>query len=404
MYRKAEHSNAVRSVTLHLLVAFTLLAASLSGCIKDSASPGGNTSANPRASYKWDKLLLGADLSWTNALEDYGAHYLDSGVAKDPFLIFRQHGANLVRVRLWHTPAWQDSLYGGHRYSDLADAEITLQRARQAGMALLLDLHYSDTWADPAHQEIPAAWKGLPLATLQDSVYQYTLSVLQRLNSKGLVPEIIQLGNEINGGLLFPLGKVVGNDWSGTAALLQSAIHAVRDFSAGSSLKPRIMLHVAQWQNASAWLTGLIQSGHVTDFDIVGVSHYYVWSSVNSMADIADSIRSLKTRFGKAVLIAETAYPWTASGADSYPNIISGSSAVSGYPVSPDGQYQYLHDLTQTVIRGGGMGLIYWEPEWISTSLSDQYGRGSPWENNAFFDFSGNNLPALNFMSDTYSF
>lgn len=354
--------------------------------------------------YQWDKFAMGADLSYVNHVQDYGGVFKDSGVVKDPFTIFKNHGANVVRVRLWHNPVWLAPLNGGKVYSDLKDVEKTIQRAKAAGMAVNLDFHYSDRWADPANQQIPAAWNGLAFNVLKDSVYQYTLSLLNYLKSKNFTPEMVQIGNETNQGMLFNAGKVVSNNWTPFADLLKSGIKAVRDFSASSTIKPQIILHVAKLSDADYFANGVINVGGVTDFDILGISHYYVYSTITSMNDVSTMIRSLKAKYNKKIMIVETAYPWTSQGADSYPNIISGSAGFNGYGVSPDEQYRYMKDLTQQVITGGGSGVMYWEPAWITSSLKDEWGTGSSWENNAFFDFTGNALPGINFMTYAYQF
>jgi arabinogalactan endo-1,4-beta-galactosidase len=131
-----------------------------------------------RTFYSWSTFVMGADLSFANQVQDYGGIYKDSGAVVDPYLIFKNHGCNVVRVRLWNNPQWTAPLNNGHLYSDLNDAEKSIKRAKDQGMAVNLDLHYSDTWADPSHQSIPAAWSGLSLAVLKDSVYNYTLFVL----------------------------------------------------------------------------------------------------------------------------------------------------------------------------------------------------------------------------------
>jgi arabinogalactan endo-1,4-beta-galactosidase len=271
-------------------------------------------------------------------------------------------------------------------------------------MAVNLDLHYSDEWADPGNQTIPAAWTGLSLNVLKDSVYQYTLKLLNELKNKNLVPEFIQVGNETNQGMLFPTGKIVNEDWTAFGVLLKSGIKAIRDFSVSSAVKPQIILHAADPMNADYFASGLINKAGVTDFDILGISYYYVWSSVASLSQVAGIVSGLKLKYSKKIMIVETAYPWTAQYADSYNNIISGSTALSGYDVSKDGQYKYMKDLTQQVIAGGGAGIMYWEPAWISSGLKDKWGVGSSWENNTFFDFSGNTLPAIDFMNYAYQF
>lgn len=355
----------------------------------------------PRNVYKWEDFVMGADLSYVNQVEDYGGVYKDSGKATDPFMIFRNHGANVVRVRLWHTPQWVADLNKGKYYYDLAGTEQTIRRAKEAGMAVNLDIHYSDRWADPDHQETPAAWKNLSLPLLKDSVYQYTLRVLNYLKSKNLTPEMVQVGNENNNGILWPTGKVSGNDFNAFAQLLNSGIRAVRDFSATSSIKPKIILHVAQIQFADFWTKGITQNG-VSDFDILGLSHYTKWSTVQTMQAVSDSIRQLVNRFGKTVMVVETAYPWTGDNGDSYNNIFSLSDAAPGYTVSKEDQLRYMKDLTQAIINGGGKGIMYWEPAWISSKLNDGWGVGSSWENNAFFDFKGSLLPVADFMQAKY--
>ena len=351
--------------------------------------------------YAWDKFSMGVDLSYVNQVEDYGGVYKDSGKIKDPFRIMRDHGANTVRVRLWHTPTWIGNLNNGKMYYDLYGTEKTIRRAKENGMAVNLDIHYSDRWADPAHQETPAAWAGLSLAVLKDSVYYYTLAVLNYLRSKDLVPEMVQVGNETNSGMLWPAGKVENNNWSNFAALLNSGIRAVRDFSNTSSIKPKIILHVAQLQNAEYWTSNLISNG-VTDFDILGLSHYAKWSTIKTMDEVENKIRAFKTAYGKQVIVVETAYPWTGNNADNYTNIISAADKAAGYDITPQDQFRYMKDLTQAIIRGSGTGIMYWEPAWISSKLNDGWGIGSSWENNAFFDFDGNVLPVIHYLSYPY--
>src|ERR1700730_2620023 len=284
-----------------------LLNCALAGCKKSSNQPPGQS----KIYYAWNQFVMGADLSYANAVEDNGAVYKDSGNSKDLFTIFKNHGANLVRVRLWYDPNWQAPYNNGKIYSDLADATKTIQRAKNAGLAVLLDLHYSDTWADPGKQATPSAWSGLGLNLLKDSVYNYTLRVLNYFKSKNLVPEFIQVGNEINNGMLWPAGQVVNNNWISFAGLLNMGIKAIRDFAATSAIKPQIILHVAQLQNAD-WWAGNITSNGVNDFDILGLSHYYIWSTINSMAQVSGIIASLKSKYNKKIMIVETAYPWTA--------------------------------------------------------------------------------------------
>ena len=350
--------------------------------------------------YAWNTFSMGSDLSYVNEIEDFGGVFKDSSQVKDPFLIFKNHGNNTVRVRLWHNPQWVASVTGGKLYSDLKDVEKTMLRAKNQGMAVNLDLHYSDDWADPQSQITPAAWASLNLNTLKDSVYRYTFEVLTHLKAKNLTPEMIQIGNENNNGMLFPLGK--NTNWKNYGDLVNSGIKAVRDFSNTSSIKPQIIVHVAQLQHAEWWTSNLTTVGGVTDFDILGLSHYPKWSTITTMNDVGTIIKALKIKYNKKVMIVETAYPWTSQNTDTYANIVAGDVGFDGFGVSKEEQFKYMKALTQQVFNAGGTGIMYWEPAWITSSMKDRWGTGSSWENNALFDFSGNTLPAMDYMNQKY--
>jgi arabinogalactan endo-1,4-beta-galactosidase len=355
----------------------------------------------PKTAYAWDKFSMGADLSYVNEIQDAGGVYKDSNMVKDPFVIFKNHGTNTVRVRLWHNPTWKLTTSNNKLYSDLYDVEKTIRRAKVAGMAVNLDIHYSDDWADPAKQEVPAAWKNATATTIKDSVYNYTLSVLNYLKSKNLTPEMVQIGNENNDGMLHPFGKPVSGNYKNFADLVNAGIKAVRDFSANSTIKPQIIIHVAQLQNADWWMNS-VTTGGISDYDIIGLSHYAKWSTVTTMDAIGTVIKTLKNKYNKKVMIVETAFPWTTQNADSYTNIIG--EGIGTYGVSQTEHLRYMKDLTQTVITAGGTGIMYWEPAWISSPMKDRWGSGSSWENNAYFDFSGNAIPVFDWMSFDYKF
>ena len=386
---------------LQILIVITVIM--LTSC-KSTSQTDQVPSDTIRPPYAWNQFSMGADLSYVNEIQDYDGVYKDSGNVTDPFKIFKVHGGNTIRVRLWNNPAWVGELTGGKLYSDLFDVEKTIRRAKDAGLAVSLDLHYSDTWADPDHQVTPAAWTGLPLATLGDSVYNFTFRVLKYLESKDLTPEMIQVGNETNPGILFPAGQITSNNYVPFGTLLNSGIKAVRDFSKTSAIKPKIILHVAQMQHAEWWIDGIINRGKVTDFDILGISHYAKWSTVSKMSSITAVISDIRSRYHRQVMVVETAYPWTGDDADSYKNIIGIGDSVAGYQVTKEGQLKYLKDLTQAIISGGGAGLHYWEPAWITSKMKDKWGTGSAWDNCTLFDFQGNALPALGFMMEKYNF
>ncbi|NLF78187.1 MAG: hypothetical protein GX573_21040 [Chloroflexi bacterium] len=338
------------------------------------------------------RFYFGVDLSYVNEVEDCGAVYRENGAPQDPFELFQAHGATLVRARLWHNPDWT-------AYSTLDDVMRTFTRARDAGMDTLLDFHYSDNWADPSRQEIPAAWAAISDdGELAAEVYAYTADVLRALHDAGLTPAFVQVGNEINSGLLKASTE---QNWPRDARLINAGIQAVRDFAAETGTNPQIILHVAQPQNVAWWFTQAEMYG-ITDFDVIGLSYYPQWSPF-SIADVGAHVSYLRQRFGKEVMVMETAYGWTRDAVDeTADNILN--QGVRGYPFSPDGQRRFMIDLTQALISNGALGVVYWEPAWVSTECSTRWGQGSHWENATFFDFQNDNevLEGIGFLNHAY--
>jgi arabinogalactan endo-1,4-beta-galactosidase len=355
--------------------------------------------------YTVGKFVMGADLSYVNQILDFAGSYRDAGKAEDPYIIFKKYGANVIRFRLFHNPIWTKQIYGAdgvQMYNDFNDVKRGISKAKAAGLQACLDFHYSDSWADPSKQVVPDAWKSLNLQNLHDSIYNYTYKTLHKLDAAGLMPDYVQVGNEINPGFVLPLGSRWNGNENNMIYLLNAGIKAVRDAGTSSSVKPKIIIHIAQPENVTDWFTGLAAKG-LTDFDIIGFSYYYMYST-SSMEGISTYVSGFRTAFGKDVMIMETTYPWTTGNADNYGNIINVSKLVAGYPATEKGQYDYLHALTQKVIDGGGKGIFAWEPAWITSNMRDSWGKGSAWDCNTFFDFSGNVIKGIRFMSDQYTF
>lgn len=370
---------------------------------------------DPDTTYTFDKFSMGADLSYVNQILDKGGLYRDSGLVRDPYRIFKEHGANTIRLRLWHNPTWTKTVYtpaGSKMYNDLADVEKAIKKSKDLGMAVNLDIHYSDTWADPSQQKPPAAWSAIKdTATLRDSVYNYTYKVLNYLNSKNLMPEMVQIGNETNSGILstnipagFPDVNVNNSKWKEQGVVLNAGIRAVRAVAALSSIKPKVILHIADPKNVEWWFDNIKLLGKVTDFDVVGFSYYPLWHTAVTFDNLGPKIATFKSKYGKKVMILETAYPWTTSTADSYNNQFGSQAPLANYPYTIDGQYNFMVSLTQKVIGAGGSGVMYWEPAWITSQLKDLWGTGSSWENVTFFSFTGNTQKGIDFMNYTYTF
>jgi arabinogalactan endo-1,4-beta-galactosidase len=341
-------------------------------------------------------------------MEDCGAVYTVSGDTTDVYTIFKDRGCNLVRLRLWHTPAWYDQLNSGDRYSDFEDLRKSIQRAKLLEMEVLLAFHLSDTWADPAHQVVPAAWAGIvdSLTLLTDSLYQYIYSTLYALAQDSLLPDIVQIGNETNKGILQSQEQNDGGwalHWPKNRMLFNGAIDAVRDIEAMTGQGIKIALHIAHPADVD-WMLGQFWDNGVQDFDMIGISWYpaYHGLSISTVGNIMTGLQN--TYPGKEIVFLETGYPWTMDAYDAANNIIN--SGVTGYGVSPSGQKQWLVDFAQMVLDKGGKGIVYWEPAWVSTACSTQWAQGSHWENCTFFDYDNDLLVdgGIGWMGYAYDF
>lgn len=342
-----------------------------------------------------DERFAGVDLSYVNEMEACGAEYRVRGKRRDPYELFAAEGANLVRLRLWHAPDWTN-------YSTEADVTRSIERAHRAGMKVLLDFHYSDDWADPQKQTVPKAWA----ADMSDAdklaahVYEYTRDVLARLNARNRLPYMVQVGNEINTQMLrAPDTSGTPIDWSANAKYLQAGIRAVREARAPDGSSPKVMLHVAQPENVEPWFAAA-QAAGVDDFDYIGVSYYRKWSSLD--LPLAErTLARVRVRFARPIIVVEVSYPFTIDDAgDSAPNLLGADSLHAGYPATQRGQQRFMNDVVQMTRRVGGVGVVYWEPAWVSTKCATRWGTGSHWENATLFDFrKGNELtPAADFL------
>jgi arabinogalactan endo-1,4-beta-galactosidase len=340
-----------------------------------------------------DRLIRGADLSTLRALEAAGKSFSDAEGTRPAEQILADHGANLVRLRLWVDPE--------SGFNDLEDVAAMALRLKQARMRFLLDLHYSDFWADPGHQDTPAAWQGQDLATLATTVHDYTKSAVATLTAQGTPPDIIQIGNEVTGGMLWPQGRLyVGNQqrWVEFTTLLKAGIAGAREGGPASG-KPQIMLHIDRGGDlgGTQWFYDhMIDYG--VEFDMIGLSYYSYWHG--SLSDVRRNLDNTAARYGKPIVIVETAYAWTFDDYDGHPNIIGASTTPLRYPVNPEGQALFVSDLLSLVARtpgGLGLGIVYWEPAWIP-GVGWKVGEGNAWENQTVFGPLGDALPSVDMM------
>ena len=360
-----------------------------------------------------NKFYFGADLSYVNQIADFKGVYKDNGQERSPYRIFKDHGANIIRFRFWNNPVWTKEIYGNNGkqlYNDLKDVEKGIKLSKEQGLEVLLDFHYSDTWADPGKQEIPKAWKDIrSIDVLGDSVYRFTYNTLAYLDKKGLMPELVQVGNEINCGMLytnapegFPPCNVCNGNWKNLGVVLNKAIGAVRDVSSKSLIKSRILLHVADPKNVEWWFDNVTTQGKVVDFDMIGFSYYPIWHTTVQLAALSSKVAAFKSKYNKPIMILETAYPWTTDNHDTYTNIFGSQPAINGFPYSVKGQADMMKAITRSMKEAGGSGVVYWEGAWITSELKDQWGQGSAWENCTLFDFEGNVMESIDFMKYNY--
>ena len=334
--------------------------------------------------------IRGGDVSSLYRSElDGGTYYTSSGAAENADAQLSAAGMNYVRLRVWVNP--EDG------FDDEAQLLAMAKQAASYGQKLLLDFHYSDTWADPGHQAVPAAWASDTLAQLETQVYNYSKQVVADLVAQGTPPAMVQVGNEINAGMLWPDGST--SNWSQLAALLKEGIAGVH--AAYSPAK--IVLHLAGSDSEStlaSWYSTAIADG--VSFDDIGLSYYDYW---DGRLDVLQAdLDGLAAEFGKPVFVAETAYPFTLTSNDSSTSLsFSTSSELDpGYPATPAGQaanFQDVLSVVQAVPNGLGLGAFYWEPTWTVVKGNGwdptNPSSGDGWENQALWNYSNTALPAI---------
>lgn len=372
-----------------------------------------NVSVTPVPDLRKD-FIMGADVSMLGQLESLGAVFSDEqGKTADCLAILKSGGINWIRLRIWNDPVNREDVVDGGRVlsragdpvgggnDDLAAYIRIAKRAKKLGLKVLADFHYSDFWADPSKQNMPFAWKGLSLDALKTAVYDFTRSSLTSMRAAGAAPDMVQIGNEVDGGFLWPVGKLwqsgeetVGGQ-EGFVALLKEAIRAVRE----SDRRIRIMIHASNGGDNALFrklFDPLVKAG--VDFDVIGLSFYPYWHG--KIADLVANMADLETRYGKQLIVAETAYAWTLDNGDSLGNSFGpGSDRLGGYKATVQGQATAIRDIIAAVAgtpRSLGIGIFYWEPDWIPMAGAGwRTGDGESWENQALFDFHGKALPSL---------
>jgi arabinogalactan endo-1,4-beta-galactosidase len=372
-------SNAMKSRTLPAPAVTAagafVLAALILGLVSCATVPPPPAPALPMRDLDY---AIGADLSFLRQAEQRGVQFKDGGQPKPGLQIFRDHGYGWIRLRLFHTPAARPPALPN-------DLDYTLATAREAkvlGFKFLLDFHYSDTWADPQKQFLPKAWEGKSHAELVRAVHDYSRDTIAALRAGGAMPDMVQIGNEITPGMLWPDGRLPAN-WANFAELLKAGIAGVEEGS-GAAPRPLIMLHIDRGGDRAAtkaFFDEAIARG--VSFDVIGQSYYPWWHG--SLLELRENLAFMAETYAKDIVLVEVAYNWRPAEYRDRP---------APFPETPEGQREFLEEVNRAVLatpHGRGKGVFWWEPA-VTGGLRRR----------GMFDDDGNALPVIS-VFDKYT-
>lgn len=364
------------------------------------------------------EYVKGMDVSSLDEIEQLGAKFYDHGQEKDLFEILKDYDTNYIRLRLWNDPKSPAGKPYGAGNSDMEVTKRLAKRVKDAGLKFLLDFHYSDCWADPGKQRKPKAWAGMSVDELEQAIYEFTKNTLEDFVAEGLMPDMVQVGNELSNGLLWPEGKVPNYD--NIAKFVSAGVRAVREVSP----KIRVMLHLDNGGNNALyreWFDNYTKRGE--DFDIIGLSYYPFWHG--SLEDLQYNMNDIAKRYGKELIVAEVSMGHTVEDYADYeklaPEQRKGMATKPElcekvpFPMTKQGQCDFMAAFMNTINQVPdqlGRGFFYWEPAWLpvagsgwateeSIAYMEEKGPcGNEWANQALFDYDGNALPALAVIRD----
>tara|TARA_Y100001960_G_scaffold144348_1_gene152913 strand:- start:406 stop:1461 length:1056 start_codon:yes stop_codon:yes gene_type:complete len=320
-------------------------------------------------------IISGVDISDYPKVSSYNPTFYDENNNEIGFInSLIQNGVNTIRLRLWVNPVDESS--------SLDEVKEFSNELKSLGFKIWVTPHFSDTWAHPGQQQTPSDWSSLSFEELKNQVYTYTSQIMSEIN-----PDYIQIGNEINTGILFPHGRIADNQ-DQFVELVNEGVNAVRN----SSTNAKIILHCAGFESSN-WFFNIVNQ---VDYDVIGIS-YYPWWHGKSLDDLQNQLSSLSINFEKEILIAETSYPFTLGWNDWTNNNVGLEEhlILPEYPASPQGQKDFIRDIKNLVFEvNNGIGFCYWGAERIAWD-GETSTNGSTWENQAVFDFENKELPVL---------
>ncbi|MEY4385244.1 MAG: hypothetical protein RLY20_527 [Verrucomicrobiota bacterium] len=337
-----------------------------------------------------DDFLAGADVSHLKFFEDRGISYRSNNVTGDALVLLKNRGINCARLRLFTSSAAQAQADPYNYTNNLSYVLPLAVRVKTNGLKLLLDFHFSDTWADPAHQAKPNAWTNLTYAQLQPQLRSYCSNTIAALGASNVWPDYVQIGNETTSGFLWTEGQVGGafentTQWTQLGTLLKAAIQGVKD-AAGTNT-PKFIVHLdrgGDWATTQWFFDHL--NAQAVPYDIIGQSYYPFWHG--SLDDLRNCLTNAATRYGKPIVIAETGFPFR------------NSTNILGFAASTNGQFDFTVALAQVVksVPGGkGAGIVWWAAEYQTLAGYSLAG----WNDRSLFGSGGNVLPAASALGQT---
>lgn len=360
------------------------------------------------------RLIHGMDISSMQEVVRLGGKFYDKGEEKDLLEILRSYGVNYIRLRLWQNPYGADGMPYGAGGNDLETTVRMAQKVKAAGMKYLLDFHYSDFWTDPGKQIKPKAWKNYREEELEVALYEYTKNVLLYLKREGCPPDMVQVGNEITNGILWPEGS--RSRFENLTHFINAGIRGVKKVDKNIP----VMLHLDQGNRQELyreWFDNYEKCGG-EEFEVIGLSYYPVWNG--KIKGLVDNMNALADRYGKEMIVVEVSQPFTMEDYADYEKLAPeerkgyaakpANSKELEYPATAEGQKAFMENFLRAlgeVKQGLGRGYFYWEPAWLPVAgsgwatkeslayMGDPGPCGNEWANQGLFDYEGNALPAL---------
>lgn len=364
--------------------------------------------------------IKGMDISSLDEIERLGAKFYDNGEEQELIEILKKYDTNYIRLRLWNDPKTEDGRPYGAGNTDYETTLRMAKRVKAAGLGFLLDFHYSDFWADPGKQRKPKAWVGMNVDELENAVYEFTREMVSGFVKEGAAPDMVQVGNELSNGLLWPEGQ--WPNFANIARFVSAGIRAVKE----TCPEAKIMIHLDNGGNNELyrkWFDEYINVNKGEDFDVIGLSYYPFWHG--DLNALANNMNDIAVRFGKELVIAEVSMGHTTKDYAEYeklaPENRKGMATKPAlcekvpFAMTVDGQCEFMKaflEVVENVPENKGRGFFYWEAGWLpvegsgwATEEALEYIKesgpcGNEWANQALFDYDGNALPALEVIRD----